>query len=558
MEPLTDSAPIGHPHEPPWGPSNISQENSADLENARDDTPAFDLLITDGLVIDGTGRPGRVTDIGIREGRIVALGELKGRSARERIEARGLVVAPGFIDIHAHADVSLLLDPQDEPRLRQGVTTVVFSNCGLGFAPASETSLTLLKRAYAGVFGSWEVPRPWRSVREYLELFVGRTTVNIAYLVPHAAVRALVLGLERRAATEREIAEMADLVRQAMAEGAFGLSTGLAYAPMAFATREELRALLHAVGEGGGFFAIHLRDYFDGLDDALTEALILAEETGVPVQISHLQTAGRGNWGKAEAILEHLHRARERGVDVTFDSYPYTAGSTFLHALLPEWAQADDAERILARLHDPLIRRRIITELNLAPRDWASVTVNGLRTRRNAFALGRSLAEIARARGISVGEAIVQLLREEELQVSIISHHGYEPDVCRLLRDPFHMIGSDGIQTGQRPHPRLYGAFARFLGHYVRERGLLPLEEAVRKITALPAARLRLRDRGTVEVGKMADLVLFDPQTIGDRADYAHPRRFARGIEYVLIRGRIVKDRSGLTGAHPGLVLHPG
>lgn len=519
--------------------------------------PPFDVLITEGLVLDGTGRPGVVTDIGIREGQIIAMGELKGRPAREWIQAQGLVVAPGFIDIHAHSDIALLLDPVDEPRVRQGVTTIVFSNCGIGFAPASEISLASLKRAYAGAFGQWEVPVSWRSVGEYLNLFHGRTAVNIAYLVPHAAVRALVLGLEQRAATEREIGQMADIVRQAMAEGAFGLSTGLAYAPMCWATWDELRALLRAVGEAGGFFAIHLRNYFEGLFDALAEALILAEETGVPVQISHLQTAGRGNWGKAEALLEMLDRTRERGVDATVDSYPYMAGSTFLHALLPEWAQAGDAESILARLADPILRSRIVMELDVSSRDWASVVINGLATTRNQSLIGRSLQEIAETRAASPGEALVQLLLEEELCVSIISHHGHEPDVCRILRYPFHMIGSDGLETGQQPHPRLYGAFARFLGHYVRERALLPLEEAIRKITALPAARLRLPDRGTIAVGQIADLVLFDPLSIGDRADYTHPTRFAEGVEYVLVRGHIVKDRLGITGARPGSVLHP-
>ena len=523
------------------------------LEDAR----PFDLLITGGHVLDGAGQPGQVTDIGIRDGRIVALGVLKGKPARECIEAEGLIVAPGFIDIHAHSDVSLLLNPVDEPRLWQGVTTVVFSNCGLGFAPATERSLAMLKRTYAGVFGYWE--SPWRggSVRQYLDLFADRTAVNVAYLIPHAAVRAMVLGLEGRAATEREVAQMVDLVHQAMEDGAFGLSVGLAYAPMRWATRDELCALLRAVREGGGFFAIHLRDYFGGLFDALAEALALAEEADVPVQISHLQAAGRKNWGKAEALLEMLDRARERGVDVTVDSYPYMAGSTFLHALLPEWAQAGDAEAILARLRDPTMRRRVVAELNVASRDWGSVIISGLSSVKNQSLVGRSLQEIAEAGTVSIGEALVRLLLEEDLHVSIVSHHGDEADVCRILQYPFHMIGSDGIEVGQRPHPRLYGAFARFLGHYVRERALLPLEEAIRKITVLPASRLRLSDRGVVEVGKVADLVLFDPLTIGDRADYAHPRRFAQGGEYVLVRGRVVKDRSGITGACPGEVLRP-
>lgn len=524
-------------------------------ENA--DDRMFDLLITGGRVLDGTGRPAEVADIGIRQGRIVALGALKERPARERIEANGLIVAPGFIDIHTHSDISLLLNPVDEPRLWQGVTTVVFSNCGIGFAPVTEELLAKLRRIYAGSFGLWEVPWQWRSVREYLDLFVDRTAVNIAYLVPHAAVRAFVMGLEQRAATEREIAEMADLVRQAMEEGAFGLSTGLTYPPMRWATHDELRALLQAVGEKGGFFAIHMRSYFEGLFDALAETLTLAEETGVPVQISHLQTAGRGNWGRAEDLLEMIERARERGVDVTVDSYPYMAGSTYLQEFLPEWAQADDAEAILARLGDPILRDRIIAELDAAPRDWASVIVNDLATAKNQALIGRSLQDIARTRVCSVGEAIVQLLLEEDLCVSIISHHGNEADVCRIMRYPFHMIGSDGLEAAQQPHPRLYGAFARFLGHYVRDRQLLPIEEAIRKITALPASRLRLSDRGVIAVGKVADLVLFDPLAIGDRADYAHPRQFAQGVKYVLVRGRIVKDPSGITGVCPGEVLRP-
>lgn len=515
----------------------------------------LDLVITDGLVIDGTGRPGYIADLGINGEKIVSLGSLGDVPARKRIEARGLVVVPGFIDIHTHSDISLLLDPVDEPRLRQGVTTVVFSNCGIGFAPATRESLEMLKKAYVGAFGNWSLDVRWQRIREYLDQFQGRTTVNIAYLVPHAAVRVAVMGMAARAATEREVRQMAELVRQGMEDGAFGLSTGLYYTPMRFAGREEMMALLRVVKEYGGFFAIHLRDYFAGLFPSLREALELAEAAEVPVQVSHLQAAGRQNWGKADALLSLIDQARHHGVDVTIDSYPYMAGSTFLHSWLPEWAQADGADEILKRLTDPQSRRQIVLQLEAASGDWANVIISGVSTLSNQPLIGRSLQQIAHDRAVAAAEAVCQLLVEEGLEVSFIYHHGNEKDVCRIMQYPHQMIGSDGIQTGQRPHPRLYGAFVRFLGQYVRDRSLLSLEEALRKTTSLPASRLKLSDRGQLKEGMVADVVIFNARTVEDRATYDDPCQFAQGVDYVIVNGAIVKDPSGLTAAMSGRLL---
>ncbi len=519
----------------------------------------MDVIIRGGLVVDGSGSPGSIADVGIRGGSIVDIGELGGVESAESVDATGCVVAPGFIDIHTHADIALLARPTHEPKVLQGVTTEVFSNCGLGFAPVSEKGLAVQKDYLLGLFGDdagvrWD----WRRVSEFLELYEGRVATNVAYLVPHGSVRVSVMGMDDRAATPDEVRQMSDLVREGMDDGAWGLSTGLWYAPMSYASVEENTAVCRAAAERGGFFAIHMRDYGDNILDSLNESYRLSLDSGAPLQVSHLQIGGKQNWGRADEVLRHLESAHASGVDLAYDSYPYTAGSTLVQAMLPTWATGGGPAVLRARLADPALRDKIVAAMNEADRDWTRHVLCGARSAAYGPEEGRSFAEIAESTGLPMGELICRILVEEDLQACFIAHLGLEEDLEKILKHPLHMIGSDGLHLPGRTHPRLYGAFPRLLGRYVRDTGLLTLEEAVWKMTGFPAQRMGFTDRGLLRTGYAADVVVFDPTAIRDEATFEDPCRYASGIRTVLVNGTTVADSGRHLGTLPGQVLRRG
>lgn len=489
-------------------------------------------------------------------GRIEAIGSLAGAQAGHVIDATGQVVAPGFIDIHTHADIALLARPSHEPKVMQGVTTEVFSNCGLGFAPVTAEALAIQREYLLGLFGDDRgVAWNWRSVAEFLDRYRGGIATNAVYLIPHGAVRVSVMGMADRPATAEELAAMVALVRRGMEEGARGLSSGLWYAPMSYAAPEEPIALCRAVAEYGGFFAIHMRDYGDRIIDALEEAIRIGEAASVPVQVSHLQTTGASNRGRSDEILETIEAARTRGVDVTCDSYPYLAGSTLVQALLPTWAVAVGPAQIMARLADAGTRERVEAELAASPRDWARVHLCGAQSAANRRYEREAFSTIAAARGLPVAALVCALLEEEALQACFICHQSHEEDLRAILTHPSQMVGSDGLHLPGKTHPRLYGTFPRLIARYVREEPVLTLEAAIHKMTGAPAARLGLRDRGRLEVGAAADLVLFDPATIRDTATYEDPCRYPEGIPLVLVNGVPVKEDDQHTGALAGEVI---
>lgn len=523
----------------------------------------LDLLIRNATVIDGTGSPAFVADIGVSGDRITEIGTLAPNAqAEQTIDATGLIASPGFIDIHTHADIALMARPDHLPKVMQGVTTEVFTNCGLGFAPITGAGLEIQRKFIAGLFGDDGCCSPdptapkadwtWRSVAEFLSHYEKQgIATNVAYLVPHGSLRVSAMGMDERPATADEREIMLKLLRQGMEEGAWGMSTGIWYAPMRSADKEELVALCRTAG----FFATHQRDYGDQIGSATQETLDTAQQAGVPVQIAHLQMNGASNAGRAPQILEHLEAARASGIDVTCDTYPYTAGSTFVQALLPVWAADGGPDHILRRLADPLIQKEIIDDLESHPIDWSRYALVGAESSANAPYEGMGFETIAQQRGMSVPQWICALLQEDELRACFVSHGAHEENVRTIMQWEHQMVGSDGLHLPGKTHPRLYGTFPRILGYYAREERVISLETAVHKMTLAPAKRLGLKQRGALEKGSFADIVLFDPKTVRDVATFEDPLRYPTGINWVFVNGKAAKSNGISTPTLSGSVL---
>ncbi len=519
-----------------------------------------DVLIRNGVIVDGTGDDPFAADLAIQGNRITAIGKLGSNSAARVIDATGLVIAPGFIDIHTHADLELMANPKIESKLMQGVTTEVFSNCGLGFAPVASSEALAMQRKYLrGLFGdhpsiAWE----WATTQEFLECYRGRIATNIAYLVPHGALRVSVMGWQDRPATHEELQRMNRLLREAMESGAWGLSTGLFYRPMNSASIDECIALCKTVARHQGLLGIHLRDYQRRLLESLDESFTIARESGVRLQVSHLQAPGKLNKGRrmGERLMARMESARSSGLDAMCDLYPYTAGCTMLASLLPSWVTAGEVNEAVALLRDAQRRDEICGHIHgLDYMEFSGVYLCGFRAGKNRQFEGQCMTEVARSRSQSVADAICDLLADEEMQIAYVVHQSTEEDLQTILRHPSLMIGSDAVHLDGQVHPRVFGTYPRVLAEYVRHQRLLTLPEAVRKMSALPAERLGLKDRGTIGVGKAADLVLFDPETVQDNATYQQPKQHPSGMPYVFVNGTAVKDNHRHTGALRGEVL---
>lgn len=475
---------------------------------------AYDIIIRNGRIIDGTGVPAFVGDLAVSNGRIATVGKVDGDAGRA-IDAAGLAVCPGFIDVHSHDDVALINQPAMDFKVAQGVTTVINGNCGAGCAPATDAFQLFYRRGVEGILGPVE-DWAWRSIPEFYDRIRGaKASVNAAFLVPHGALRAATMGPENRPPTDAELDQMKDHLAQAMSAGAVGLSTGLIYAPGAFAQTEEIIELAKVSAQHGGIYATHMRDEGANLLDAINEAVRIGEEAGLPVQISHHKASGRRNWGKTAESVELIDSVRQRGLDITTDAYPYVAASTALAAIAP--------------------RGRLV-------RDMQAEDVMVASVKHQHQYEGKMLPEIASMMDLPVEEATSRLLREEENTPSAIMFLMDEGDVRRVLKHEVCMIGSDGLPTAGKPHPRLYGTFPRVLGKYSRDEGLFSIEEAVRRMTSLPAKKFRLGDRGEIREGAWADLVVFDPGTVADTATYKDPRQYPAGIPYVVVNGQVVVD----------------
>ncbi len=523
----------------------------------------YDLLFRGALIFDGLGAPPFEGGLAVRGEAVAAMGPGVDGPARRVVDARGLALSPGFVDIHGHSDYYLLINPEAHAKVRQGVTTDVGGNCGYAASPICGAEGEERREWYRAQF---DLDLPFESVRAHLDHVeeVG-VSINYAHLAGHNTMRAGVMGGAARPARAEELAAMEEMLSRAMREGAFGLSTGLVYAPACFADAAELTALCRVAAREGGLLATHMRSEGDGLLEAIDEVTNAAEAAELPLQISHLKTAGARNWHKLDAAFARIENARARGLDVTCDRYPYTASNTHLSALLPDWVHEGAVEEKVARLLDPETRARIRGEIESAHPDapyWENVRISRVFTEANVEHEGCTLAQLGERRARAPAEAMLDLLVEERMNVEILIFMMSPGNMRRILQKPYVMVGSDaGAIThepplgGGRPHPRNFGTFPFVLGALARDEGLFSLAEGVRKMTSAPCLRLGIADRGRLAVGMKADLVLFDPARIRDECTYERPVAYPSGVEMVVVNGEVVVEGGEHTGARPGRAL---
>jgi N-acyl-D-amino-acid deacylase len=504
-------------------------------------------------VIDGSGGLPFQADVAIAGDRIAAVGRVDEPAARV-IDAAGLFVCPGFIDMHTHSDLKLLTEPAHEAKVCQGVTLELLGQDGLSYAPVTDDVLAQLRTQLAG----WNGDPPgfdwsWRTVGEYLDrLEASGIAVNAAYLVPHGTLRLCAMGYDDRAPTNDELEHMKRLLAEGLAQGAVGLSAGLTYAPALYADDDEIVALCSVLREGGGFYCPHHRNYGLHALEAYADCIEIARRGGVALHLAHAHLGFAVNKGRAPELLALIDAALADGIEVSLDTYPYLAGSTYLHAFLPSWMHEGGAAATIRRLRDPDLRERLRLELEVdgsdgfheIPIDWSVIAVRG-----------RSVADAAAAAGARPIDHVCDLLADEALAVSCIAHTGNEENVRTIMTHDAHMVGSDGILVGDPPHPRGYGTFPRYFAVYVRDLGILTWEQAVRKMTSLPARRLGFSERGLLRAGMFADVTCIDPETIRDTATYEQPRSLPEGIPFVLVNGRMAVDGGRRTEELAGRAL---
>ncbi|MEU7245960.1 N-acyl-D-amino-acid deacylase family protein [Streptomyces sparsogenes] len=517
----------------------------------------MDLVIRDARVVDGSGGDRYRADVGIDGGRIAAIvpeGAGARPAGRRVVEADGLALAPGFIDMHAHSDLALLRDPDHSAKVAQGVTLEVIGQDGLSYAPVDDRTLAEVRTAITGWNGDGsDIDFDWRTVGGYLDRldhgFDGQgIAVNAAYLIPQGTVRMLAVGWSDRDAAPDEVERMKRLVAEGLEQGAVGLSSGLTYTPGMYASDAELTELCRVVAAYGGYYCPHHRSYGAGALQAYEEMVALAREAGCALHLAHATMNFGVNKGRAPELLALLDRALAEGADITLDTYPYLPGSTTLAAMLPSWTAEGGPEAVLEKLRDEPTAERIrhVMEVEGAdgchgvPIEWDTIEISGVADPALAPYVGKTVARSARERGEAPWDTARRLLLEDRLGTTILQHVGHEDNVRAIMRHPVHTGGSDGLLQGAKPHPRAYGTFPHYLGRYVRELGVLSLEECVAHLTARPAARLRLPDRGLVREGYRADLVLFDPDTVAAGSTFEAPRTLPTGIPHVLIDGRLV------------------
>lgn len=522
-------------------------------------------LIKNGLIVDGTGNPGYKGDLLLNGGVIEKIAPSLEEAGAEIIDASGLVVAPGFIDTHSHSDLQILVEPEVAPKVMQGITTEVLGQDGISMAPLPVEYISPWRKNLAGLDGDTDkIDWTFRNTENYLKMIDDvKPGLNECYLVPHGNIRMEAMGLENRLPNEEELERMRQITRREMEAGAVGLSTGLIYMPCAYSESAEIIEMCKVVAEYDGIFVIHQRSEADTILDSMEEVIRIGRESGVKIHYSHFKVCGKKNWDKVDKVMDLLEAAQKEGIRVSFDQYPYVAGSTMLGVILPPWVHDGGTDKVLERLADPRLRKKMIQDIEQGIPGWDNfvefagldqIFVTSVKTEKNRDAVGLSLTKLGELRGKDPYEATFDLLYEEENAVGMVDFYGTEEHVIRIMKRPEMNACTDGL-LGGKPHPRVYGAFPRILGKYVREEKALTLEEAVYKMTKKPAVTFNMTGRGELKEGCAADICIFNPDTVIDKGTFIDPIQYPEGIEYVIIGGELAVEKGKHTGKRNGVVL---
>jgi len=522
----------------------------------------FDIIIKNGILVDGTGNARRVTDIGVRDDKIVYIGNIINHPGSVVIDAAGCIVAPGFIDIHSHSDFFWLVSPESESKIYDGVTTEICGYCGISAFPLKGQLLENKKKG----FSKFGLNINWQTAEDFFtRANEAKSSINRGFLVGHGNVRACVMGYDDREPDSNELAKMEQELRDAMESGAFGMSSGLVYPPGCYAKTDELITLCKIVREYNGIYATHMRNEGDELEAALSETINISKESGVKSQVSHIKTWGEKNWWKIDKIESLLEDARAEGIEITCDRYPYTASATDLDIILPDWVYEGGTAKEKKRLGDPLCRERIIKEMKqegVSQEFWGTIMISSVFNKDKRSYEGKTIAEISRTLKVPPLEFVLDLLYEEDCRVSVIFFNMSEENLARILKWDFVMVGSDsslrslkGVLNYGKPHPRGYGTFSRVIRKYVNQTSILSIEDAIYKMTGFPAQKLGLKNRGILKEGSFADITIFDQETIAEQATFTDPHNYSTGIKHVIVNGKLTINNGKHESVMNGTIL---